>query len=456
MLEKLGNTIKKVTDKVAGSLFVDKKLIDSIVKDLQRALIEADVDISLVKELSDEIRKKAISEKIKDVEKKEQIIKLIHDKMLEMLGGDKKELEIKKKAVKIMLVGLYGSGKTTTIAKLTNYYSKRGFKTCMLGLDVHRPAAREQLEQLGEKNKLKVFVDKKEQSPVKIYTKFEKELKKYDVVLIDTAGRHSLDKSLVSEIKSINEKIKPEYKFLVLAADIGQAAKNLASEFKKALDINGVIVTRMDSSGKAGGALTACNEVDAGVYFITTGEKINDIETFSSKRFVSRILGMGDLEALIEKVQSSVDKSQEKKLKKRLEEGKFTMDDLYSQLESMSGMGSLGKIAGLIPGFGKAKVPENMLGKQEDRMKKWKYAIQSMTPEEKENPEVLEKQTGRLQRIAKGAGINTSDVRALIKQYKMLKEFMKTGKNMDFESGQGLSQKQLQKLAKKFGRKMKF
>jgi len=326
----------------------------------------------------------------------------------------------------------------------------------MLGLDVHRPAAPEQLEQLAKQNNLKVFIDKKQKNPIKIYEKFKDKLKKYDVVFIDTAGRHSLDKELIKEIKNINKKISPSHTILVMPADIGQAAKNLASEFQKALNISGVIITRMDSSAKGGGCLTACHETKAPVFFITTGEKINDIETFSAERFISRMLGMGDLETLIEKVRSVTEEWEEKKLRKRLEKGKFTMDDLYEQLKSMSSLGPLSKITELIPGLGKTKIPEKLLGKQEERLKKWKFAIQSMTQEEKENPELLEKETSRIQRIAKGSGTATSDIRALIKQYKLLKDFIKTGEQVDLTKGiGGLSQKQLQKLAKKFGKKIR-
>jgi signal recognition particle subunit SRP54 len=454
MFGKLGEALKKATDSIARAIFVDKKLIDSIVKDLQRALIEADVNIKLVKELSDKIRKEA-EKKVKGIEKKEQIIKILHDQLLEMLGGEKAELKLKKRD-KIMLLGLYGCGKTTTIAKLANYYTKRGFKTCMLGLDVHRPAAPEQLEQLAKQHKLQVFIDKKEKDPEKIYEQYEKDLQKFDLVLIDTAGRHSLDKALISEIKNLNKKIKPQHIILVMPADIGQAAKQQAQEFQKALKINGVIITRMDSSAKGGGCLTACNETKAPVFFIATGEKINDIETFSAQKFISRILGMGDLETLIEKVKSVVDEDKQKEIEKRIKEGKLTMDDLYEQLKSMQSLGPLSKITELIPGLGKAKIPEEMLGTQEERMKKWKFCIQSMTKEEKENPDIIEKQTSRIARIAKGSGCHTSDVRALMKQYKLLKEFIKTGQGVDLSKGlQGISQKQLQKLAKKFGKKIR-
>ncbi len=460
MLSSLGDALKKTFDKLAGSIFLDKKTIDAVVKDLQRALIEADVNVKLVAELSEKIRKEASEEKIKGkgIDRKEHLTKILHDEILEMLGREKKELEIKKgKNKKIMLLGLYGCGKTTTSQKLANYYFKRGLKTCMIGLDVHRPAAPDQLEQLGKQIKIPVFIDKKEKNPFKIYKNFEKELENYDLVVIDTAGRHSLDKELISEIKELEKEIKPDYILLVIPADIGQAAKKQASEFQEACKINGVIITRMDSSAKGGGCLTACNETKAPVFFIGTGEKTHDIETFSPSSFISRILGLGDLESLIEKVKTAteLDEKKQKKLKKKLEEGKFNLRDLQEQLKSVSGFGSLSKIAEMIPGLGKVKIPDNLLDTQEDKLKKWQHAIDSMTEEEIENPEILEKQTSRMQRISKGSGTTTSDIRQLIKQYKMLKELTKSGNLEDMDMSQGFSQKQMMKLAKKFGKKMR-
>ncbi len=461
MLDSLGSTLKKAFDKITGSIFLDKKTIESIVKDLQRALIQADVNVSLVQELSEKIKQAASEEKIKGkgIDRKEHLIKLLHDELLQMLGGEKKEIVLEKKQTKIMLLGLYGSGKTTTISKLATYYSKRGKKPAMLGLDVHRPAAPEQLEQLGKKIKIPTFIDKQEKNPLKIYKKYEKQLEDYDLVLIDTAGRHTLDKPLIEEIKTLGKEIAPDYIILVIAADIGQAAKKLASEFQQALNINGVIITRMDSSAKGGGALTACSETKAPVFFIGTGENAQDIETFNPSSFISRILGLGDLESLVEKVKTAtdIDEKKQKALQKKLEEGKFTLRDLQEQLKSMGSIGSLSKIAEMVPGLGalvgKSKLPENIFGNQEDKLKKWQHAINSMTEEEIENPEILEKQTSRISRIAKGSGTNSGDIRQLLKQYKLLKEFSQGG--MPDDLSQGLSQKQLQKLAKKFGKKIR-
>ena len=456
MLEKLGEVLRKATDKIANAIFLNKNLIDSIIRDLQRALIEADVNVILVKELTDKIKKAALDERIKEIDKKEHIIKLLHDELLKLLGEYKK-LELQKTQNRIMLLGLYGVGKTTTVAKLGNYYAKRGNKVALVGLDVHRPAAKEQLKQLAEKNKLNYFIEFDEDDAIKTWKDIEPKLKDYDVVLIDTAGRHNLDKELAKEIKSLSKYIKPTESILVMPADIGQAAKQQAQNFKETVNISGVIITRMDSTAKGGGALTACAEVNSGVYFITTGEKINDIEEFNPEQFLSRLLGMGDLQSLIEKIKSVTDEDKQEKIQKRVEEGKLSLEDVIEQVKSMNSMGGFEKIKSMVPGFGNGKIPENLLENQEAKISKWEHILKSMTSEEKENPEILEKETSRITRIAKGAGVNNSDVRSLLKQYKMLNEMIKSGaSDMNLEGG--MSQKQMMKMAKKFmkGGKLKF
>jgi signal recognition particle subunit SRP54 len=454
VLDKLGSVLKSGIKKISSAIFIDKKLVDAIIKDIQRALIEADVNVELVFQISQKIKKIAYDESIKGVDKKEQLVKLIHDEVLIILGGEKKELKLPKQA-SIMFLGLYGAGKTTTIAKLGFYYAKRGRKVALLGLDTQRPAAMDQLEQMAEKAKLPAFVDKEEKDPIKIIKKYEKDLKKYDLVLIDTAGRDGLNKELIKEIEKLNKKLKPDFRILVMPADIGQAAKTQAQEFKKALDIDGVIITRMDGTSKAGGALTACAETNAPVFFIGVGEQIHEIETFDPESFIQRLLGMGDLQGLLEKVRSATDEKQTQRIQERLEEGKFTLMDLYTQLESMNQLGSMDKIMSMVPGMGNAmkKVPKDQLKKQEEKMVHWKNAINSMTEEEIENPEVLEKQTSRIKRIAQGSGTTTSEIRALLKQYKMLKEMM--GMQNQMADGK-IDQKMMQKMAKKMRGKVKF
>lgn len=455
MLEKLSETLKTGMKKISNAIFVDKKLVDSIIKDLQRSLIEADVNVELVFDLSKKIREIALDEKVKGIEKKEQLIKLIHDQ-LEIIIGKGKELKLEKKT-KVLLLGLYGSGKTTTISKLAFYYAKRGKKVCALGLDTQRPAAMKQLKDMCDKAKVACFIDEKEKDPLKIIKKYQEELEDYDLVLIDTAGRDTLKEDLIDEIKSIEKKLKPTYRILIIPADIGQAAKKQASEFQKALSIDGVIITRMDGTARAGGALTACAETNAPVFFIGTGEKINEIETFDSTGFISRLLGMGDLQGLLEKVRSAVDEKQQEKIEARLKEGKFTLHDLYSQLESMNQMGSFDKLLSMMPGFGNAaaKIPKAELEKQEEKMKHWKYAIQSMTKEEVENPELFDKQSSRIQRVSRGSGTTTSEIRELLKQYKLINDLMKSQSSMQGLQEGKIDKKTMMKLAKKFKGKMK-
>ncbi|MFH1521963.1 MAG: signal recognition particle receptor subunit alpha [archaeon] len=450
VLEKLGSALRGGIKKISNAIFVDKKLIDGIVKDIQKSLIEADVNIELVFALSQKIKKLAYDETIRGIDKKEQLIKLIHDE-ISLLLGKKEELKLPKQA-SIMFLGLYGAGKTTTIAKLGLYYAKRGRKVALLGLDTQRPAAMDQLEQMAEKIKLPAFVDKKEKDPIKIINNYEKELKKYDLILIDTAGRDGLNKELIKEIEKLNKKLKPDFRILVMPADVGQTAKTQAEEFQKALSIDGVIITRMDGTSKAGGALTACNETKAPVFFIGTGEQIHEIETFDPEKFIQRILGMGDLSTLLEHVKSATDEKQQQRIEDRMKEGKFTLLDLYSQLEQMNKMGSMDKLIGMIPGMSAAKIPKNLLEKQESKMKHWKDSISSMTEEEIENPEILEKQTSRIQRVAKGSGTTTTEIRELLKQYKMLKEMM--GMQSGLAEGK-IDQKMMQKMARKFKGKVK-
>ena len=453
ILEKLGSSLKKATDKIANAVFLDKSLVDSVVRDLQRALIEADVNIQLVKEISEKIKQSALDERIKGIEKKEHIIKLMHDSLIKILGKGR-EVELGKKNV-WLFVGLYGAGKTTTIGKIGAYYSKRGKKVCAVGLDVHRPAAMEQLKQVCANVKIDCFVDANASDALVVWKEFKEKTKDYDLVLVDSAGRDALDADLIKEIKSVGKLVGASERFLVIQADIGQTAKKQAAAFKEAVGITGVVITRMDSTAKGGGALTACAEAGVGVVWIGVGEKPVDLELFEPEGFLSRMLGMGDLKALMDKIHSVVDAKDIKAAQARLAEGKFTMDDFKTQLDSMGQLGSFDKIMGMVPGMSKIKekVGEDVLESQQEKTKRWKYCIESMTPAERENPSLLEKETSRIQRIAHGSGCTTSDVRALLKQFKMLKELI--GMQSGLAEG-GIDNKMMMKLARKFGKKMRF
>src|SRR3989344_5825206 len=431
VLEKLGNSLKEAFNNIARAVFVDEKLVDELVKEIQRALLLADVNVKLVFELSKTIKGRFLNEKeLQGISARERLIKIVYEELVKITGTEKSEIVIKdKKPFKIMMVGTYGSGKTTSISKLAKYYSKRGYKVACLGLDVHRPAAPDQLEQLCKKINVQCFINKKEKNPLKIYKEFEKEHSKYDILIIDTAGRDSLTKDLIEELKDLNENIKPEENLLVISADIGQAAQNLAKGFHDACNVTGVIVTKLDGTAKGGGALTGAAATNAKVKFIGVGEKVDDLETFNPEGFISRLLGMGDLETLLEKAKEAITEEQAQDIQEKFVKGDFTLLDLYEQMKAMKKMGSLSKIMELIPGMGQLKLPKEMLEVQEGKLEKWKYIINSMTKKELSDPELIDSK--RAERIAKGSGVNVSEVRDLIKQYKQSKKLMKMMKGGD-------------------------
>jgi len=444
VLDKLGDSLKSILKKIARAGSVDKKLIDELVKEIQKALLYADVNVKLVFELTNKIKERALNEKPPSaITQKEYLINIVYEELVKFLGEEKKELNLKNKPSKIMFVGLYGSGKTTTISKLGKYYQNRGKKVAFLALDVHRPAAIDQLEQLGSKLKIKVFSDRKEKDPVKIYNKFKEELNKFDLVFIDTAGRDALSKDLIKEIEDLNKEIKPDERLLVISADIGQAAEKQAKQFHESVNITGVIASKMDGTAKAGGALVACSVSKAPIKFIGVGEKVDDLEEFNPKGFVGRLLGMGDLEALLEKAKVAIDEEKAEDLGKKLLKGEFNFLDLYEQMQAMNKLGPLNKILDMIPGMGNLNIPKEMLDVQEEKLEKWKYIMQSLTREELENPEIID--SSRIERIAKGSGMTTHDVRELLKQYRQAKKLMKMMKGKDPS-----------KLMKKFKGKMPF
>ncbi len=425
VLDNLGEKLRETLRKVARSIFVDEKLIDELVKDIQRALLSADVNVQLVFNLTKKIKERALKEETpKGLTKKEHLVNIVYEELVVFLGKEKSEINIlNKKPFKIMLCGLYGSGKTTQSAKIAKYYAKRGYKIAMIQLDIYRPASYKQLKQLGDSINISVYGDEKEKNPLKIYEKYEKEFSKFDILLIDTAGRDALSSDLIKEIKDLNNRIKPDERLLVISADIGQAAQKQAEAFHESCGVTGVIVTKMDGTAKAGGSLSACSATKAPIVFIGVGEKVDDLELFNPKGFVSRLLGMGDLELLLEKAKEAITQEDAKDLEKKFLKGEFNLIDLYEQMESMSKMGSFSKLIEMVPGFGQLKLPKEMLNVQEDKLKKWKYIIDSMTREELENGEIID--GSRAERIAKGSGTSTGDVKELIKQYRQSKKLMK-------------------------------
>jgi signal recognition particle subunit SRP54 len=444
VLEKLSESLKNTLQKIAKSLFVDEKLINELIKDIQRALLQADVNVKLVFDLTEKIRKRALEEEApKGLTKKEQLINIVYGELVNFLGKEQHKIEVRQKPFKIMLLGLFGSGKTTTAGKLAKFYSKRGFNVALVGLDIHRPAAMEQIEQVAKNANVKVFLDKKSKDPVEIWKNHGHEYVNFDILIIDTAGRDALSRELISEIEEVNKAIKPNENLLVISADIGQAAQKQAEQFHKSCGITGVIVSKMDGTAKGGGALTACSVSGAPIKFIGTGEKADDLEQFNPPGFVGRLLGMGDLEALLEKAKEVIKVEEAEDLGKRFLKGEFNLIDLYEQMEAMSKMGPLSSIVEMIPGFGQLKLPKEMLQVQEGKLKKWKIAMNSMTKSELEDPEIID--SSRFERISKGSGVPSSEIRELIKQYRQSKKVVKM-----FKGSKG----DMSKIMKKFGGKL--
>ncbi len=448
VLDKLGDSLKGTLQKIANAIFVDDKLINELIKDIQRALLQSDVNVKLVFELTKKIKDKIQSEKnVKGLTKKEQLITIVYDELVAFLGGEGYKINVNKKPFKIMLVGLFGNGKTTTSGKLGKFFMKRGYKVALVGLDVHRPAAMDQIIQVGSQINVPVFTHKGEKNAMKIWKEHEKELQKFDVIIVDTAGRDALSEDLVKELNELNKEIKPDENLLVIGADVGQAAERQAISFHDACNVTGVVITKLDGTAKGGGALTACAVTNAPVKFIGIGEKAEDFEEFKPKGFVSRLLGMGDLESLLEKAKEAYTEEEAQDMGKKFLKGEFNLIDLYEQMEAMSKMGSLSKLVEMIPGMGQLQLPKDMLKMQEGKLKKWKHMMNSMSKGELEDPEIID--SSRVDRIAKGSGSKPEDVRELLKQYKQSKKMVKMMKGAQ-------NPKQMEKMMKSMQGQGKF
>ena len=446
VLEKLGVSLKNTLQKIVKSVFVDEKLINELIKEIQKALLASDVNVKLVFDLTKKIKERALKEETPDgLTKKEHLVNIVYEELVQFLGGEGNKIEIKKKPYKIMLVGLFGNGKTTTAGKLAKFFQKRGSKTALVGLDIYRPAAMEQLEQIAKQVKTPVFIDKKTKDAVKIWKGYEEDLEKKEVLIIDTAGRDALSDDLIYEIKSLKKAVKPDEVLLVIGADVGQAAEKQAKAFHDSCGVTGVVITKMDGTAKGGGALIACSVSGAPVKFIGVGEKLDALEEFKPKGFVGRLLGMGDLEALLEKVKDVISEEEAQDLGKKLLKGEFNLIDLYEQMSAMKKMGPLSKVMEMIPGMGQVKMPKEALDVQEKKLVIWHYIMNSMTKSELEDPDKIN--SSRIERVAKGSACSVKEVRELLKQYKQSKKMMKMMKG----------EKGMEKMMKKMsGGKLKF
>ncbi len=442
VLDKLGDSLKETLNKITKALFVDEKLINELVKDIQRALLQSDTNVQLVLELSKKIKERAKENPAPGITKREQLLTIVYEELTHFLGKEAHDIKISKKPTQIMLVGLFGSGKTTTAGKLAKFYKKRGYRVAVMQTDTWRPAAYDQLEQLAKHVGVDFWGIRKEKDPAAIYRQFQLKLTDYDIVIIDTAGRDALSDELIQELNQLNSLVKADERLLVIAADIGQAAQKQAQAFHDSCQISGVIVTKLEGTAKGGGALSACAVTGAPIIFIGVGEKIDDLEAFHPQRFVGRLLGMGDLESLLEKAKEVMTEESAEEMKGKFLKGDFNLVDLYQQMSSLKKMGSFGKLLEMIPGMSQMKLPKELVDVQESKLEKWKYAMDSMTKEELEDPEIIS--TERIDRIAAGCGLKVTDVRELLKQYRQSKKVMKMFKG----------EQDINKLMKKMGGKL--
>ena len=431
----LGSGIRKALAKITGASVVDEKSVLELVKELQRVLITNDVNVKLVFELTKKIQDRALKEKLlPGLSLREHVVRVVYEELNSLLGG---KFEPKLGKQKILLLGLFGSGKTTSAAKLAKFYQSKGLKVALIAADVHRPAAFDQLQQLSEQSKCGFFGVKGEKNAVSIAERALTDLHAYDVLILDSAGRSAFDGELAEELKEVAKVFNPDEKFLVVSGDVGQVAGKQAQEFHYTVGITGVIITKMDGSGKGGGALTSVAVSGSKVAFIGVGEKLGDLQQFDPTRFVAQLVGFPDLQSLLEKMKEASD---EEKLQKAMEEGKLDFESFLAQMRAMKKMGPMKQIMQML---GMYDVPEEMMAQSEEKMKAFEAAVLSMTPAERKNPDLM-KSKPRQARVAKGAGIKEDDVRELVRNFEKVGKMMK-----QLKGNRGLL-KRLGKMAPQF------
>ena len=417
----LGEGLRKAIARLKGSTIIDSKTIKEFNKELQKSLLSADVDVKLVLELTKKIEDAALHEEVPPgISHKDFIISKVYEELVRLMGK-KYEPELKPK--RILLLGIYGSGKTTTAAKLAKFYQDRGLSAGLICCDVSRPAAYEQLETLAKQANVAFFGIKGEHDAAKIAKAGLEALKDKKVIICDSSGRNALDEELIKELKSVAEAFKPDEKFLVINADIGQVASKQAKEFDQAVKIDGVIVTKLDGSGKGGGALSAVAAANSRVTFIGTGEKLNALELYDPNKFVGRLLGIPDIEGLVSTIQEAVKEANIKPEEVNIEELNF--ETFYTQLKAMSKMGPIKNILSML---GLADAPKEAIEQSEAKMKKYKAIISSMTPEERKDEKLMH-DASRIKRVAKGSGTTEKDVRELLSDFAKMKKLLSAFQN---------------------------
>lgn len=437
VLDKLGSSLQDALKKLVGASRIDEKIVDEVVRDIQRAMLQADVNVKHVMALSQKIKQRSLKEAPPSgMNPREHVIRIVYQELINILG---KSANVKLAPQTIMMVGLQGSGKTTTTAKLARYFQRKGLKAAVICADTFRAGAYDQLKTLCDRMGIFFYGEKDVKDAVAITQRGLHAIEKYDVKIIDTAGRHALEKDLIKEMEDIHKVAKPDHKFLVLDAAMGQLASEQARAFNASIGITGVVITKLDGTAKGGGALSAVSETDSTIAFIGVGETTDDLERFEADRFISRLLGMGDIKSLIEKAEETL-KTEEFDMEAMLR-GKFTLKDMYKQMEAVNKMGPLKQVMQMMP-LGKLgmKVSDDMFAVTQEKMKKYKFIMDSMTDKELEDPKHIN--SPRITRIARGSGTKYEEVRELLKYHKMMQKTIK---------GVGGGKFNIQKMMKKFG-----
>lgn len=432
--EGLSEKLQGVFSALKGKGSLTEADIDAAMREVKLSLLEADVNFKVVKEFVANVKEKAIgAEVLNSLTPAQQVVKIVNAELTDLMGGANSKLTYSPRGFTVlMMVGLQGTGKTTTCGKLASWLKQNGKKPMLCACDIYRPAAIDQLEVVGKSVNTPVFTMRESKNPSEIASTAikEAELKGFDVLIVDTAGRLQIDEALMEELEVLKSNIKPHEILLVVDALTGQDAVNAAKGFDERLGIDGIIMTKMDGDSRGGAALSAKKVTGKPVKFIGMGEKMDALEQFHPERMASRILGMGDLLSLIEQAEAAYDEEQAAKLEKKLRKNQFTLEDFLEQMGQIKKMGGLGKIVGMLPGMSGRGIKEEDIAKGEAEFKQMEAIIQSMTREERKDPKLLN--AGRRKRISAGSGQPVNKINNLIKKYeesrKMMKKFSKKGK----------------------------
>ncbi|MFW5938970.1 MAG: signal recognition particle protein Srp54 [Halolamina sp.] len=444
VLDNLGSSLRGTMDTLRGKSRLDEADVQEIVKEIQRSLLQADVEVDLVMELSSNIEERALNEEPPGgTSARDHILKIVYEEMVAVVGDS---TEIPLESQTIMLAGLQGSGKTTTASKIAWWFAKKGLRPAVIQTDTFRPGSYQQAKQMAENAEVEFYGDPDAEDPVQIARDGLEATADADVHIVDTAGRHALESELIDEIEEIERAVDPDRNLLVLDAAIGQGAKAQAREFDDAIGIDGVTITKLDGTAKGGGALTAVNETDSSIAFLGTGETVQDIERFEPDGFISRLLGMGDLKQLSERVERAMQETQEGEDDWEPEDmlqGNFTLKDMQRQMDAMNKMGPLDQVMDMIPGMGGGlmdQLPDDAMDVTQDRMRSFEVIMDSMTDEELEDPRSIGAQ--QVRRIARGSGTEEETVQELLQQHKMMDQTLNQFQGM----GDGDMQRMMKKM----------